>query len=36
VLEPAANWGWLAVLVVAAAIWAIWFRQDAAPRTASS
>lgn len=36
VLEPAANWGWLAVLALAAAIWAVWFRQDAAARTASS
>jgi hypothetical protein len=35
VLEPAANWGWLTVLIVAAAIWAVWFRQDATPRTAS-
>jgi hypothetical protein len=32
VLEPAANWGWLTVLVVAAAVWAVWFRQDSAPR----
>jgi hypothetical protein len=36
VLEPAANWGWLAVLVAAAATWAVWFRQEAAARTASS
>jgi hypothetical protein len=30
VLHPAANWGWLAVLLVAAAIWAAWFRRPAA------
>ena len=27
VLVPAANWGWAAVLVGAAAIWLLWFRQ---------
>jgi hypothetical protein len=27
VLTPAANWGWAAVLVGAAAIWFLWFRQ---------
>jgi hypothetical protein len=27
VLTPAANWGWAAVLVVAIAIWRLWFRQ---------
>jgi hypothetical protein len=27
VLTPAANWGWAAVLVGAAAIWLLWFRQ---------
>jgi hypothetical protein len=26
VLEPATNWGWLAVLAVAAVIWFVWFR----------
>jgi len=34
VLEPAANWGWLTVLVVAAAIWAVWFRQESALESA--
>jgi hypothetical protein len=32
VLEPAVNWGWLAVLLVAAAVWALWFRRRAAVR----
>ena len=27
VLVPAANWGWAAVLVVAVAVWLLWFRQ---------
>ena len=27
VLTPTANWGWAAVLVGAAAIWLLWFRQ---------
>jgi hypothetical protein len=27
VLTPAVNWGWAAVLVGAAAVWALWFRQ---------
>ena len=36
VLEPAANWGWLLVLVSAATVWVLWFRQPAAARTASS
>jgi hypothetical protein len=27
VLVPAANWGWAAVLLAAAAIWRLWFRQ---------
>jgi hypothetical protein len=37
VLEPAANWGWLLVLVSAGVVWAAWFRQTpAAARTASS
>jgi hypothetical protein len=27
VLTPAANWGWLAVLVAAGAVWRLWFRQ---------
>lgn len=36
VLEPAANWGWLAVIVLAVATWGVWFRQEAAARTASS
>jgi hypothetical protein len=27
VLTPAANWGWAAVLVVALAVWRLWFRQ---------
>jgi hypothetical protein len=30
VLQPAANWGWLAVLLAAAAIWAAWFRRPGA------
>jgi hypothetical protein len=36
VLEPTVNWGWLLVLLAAAAVWALWFRQPAAARTASS
>lgn len=27
VLVPAANWGWAVVLVAAAAVWLLWFRQ---------
>jgi hypothetical protein len=27
VLTPAANWGWAAVLVGAALVWRLWFRQ---------
>lgn len=38
VLVPAANWGWAAVLVGAAAIWGLWFRQPSrtTPASASS
>jgi hypothetical protein len=36
VLEPAVNWGWLLVIGAAAGIWALWFRQEAAARTAPS
>jgi hypothetical protein len=37
VLTPTANWGWAAVLVGAAAIWLLWFRQPrrTTPATAS-
>jgi hypothetical protein len=38
VLTPAANWGWAAVLVGAAAVWLLWFRQPSrtTPAPASS
>ncbi|HEY7207516.1 MAG TPA: hypothetical protein VH416_04680 [Gaiellaceae bacterium] len=36
VLEPALNWGWLAVLVVAAGVWALWFRYPARTTPASA
>ena len=42
-LTPAANWGWLVVLVVAVAVWRLWFRQpsrttpaEASPAISSS
>jgi hypothetical protein len=36
VLEPALNWGWLTVLIGAAAVWALWFRQASGPTTATA
>ena len=38
VLVPAANWGWAAVIVGAAAVWLLWFRQPSrtTPAPASS
>jgi hypothetical protein len=31
VLEPAVSWGWLAVVLVAAAVWLLWFGASARP-----
>ena len=38
VLTPAANWGWAAVLLGAAVVWLLWFRQPSrtTPAPASS